>query len=274
MKWILQPGITDFGYLCLIEALKNRNIDYTMVKVVPDGELLISPDFDTFAREPNLDDDLFIDPSERIFPFGTIGLSKTAKNRSWIPGSFDNEEFTFEKWSNGFGLDNLLNGQSQIVKFGDIFESNDNYYFIRPCDDDKSFAGKVISNDEFKIWKDAVLKCTDHTSPLNKDTLITIAPVKEIYTECRVMIVNQKVITASYYKFGLKVRYEEVKDGEPVLAYAEEMANIYSPADAFILDIADTPLGFKIIEINNINSVGLYNMDVHKFIDAMENMKV
>lgn len=38
MKWLLQDKIADFGFLCLIEALKNRGLDYKMVKFVPWNE--------------------------------------------------------------------------------------------------------------------------------------------------------------------------------------------------------------------------------------------
>ena len=83
-------------------------------------------------------------------------------------------------------------------------------------------------------------------------------------------IVDKKVVTASFYKIGAKVRYEEVKFGDPVLDYAQEMVDTYQPSEAFIIDVADTPDGYKVIEINGICSVGLYHMNVHKFIDAIE----
>jgi len=38
------------------------------------------------------------------------------------------------------------------------------------------------------------------------------------------------------------------------------------------MDIADTPDGLKVIEINNINSAGFYDADPQKIIMAIEEM--
>ena len=44
------------------------------------------------------------------------------------------------------------------------------------------------------------------------------------------------------------------------------MIKNYNPAQAYVIDIAAIDDCFKIIEINNINSVGLYAANVDKFI--------
>jgi len=109
MHWILENNITDFGYQWLIKVLERHEIQYTMVKVVPEQNLLISPDFDTFAKDPEQSDNIEFDNSTPIFPFGCMGLSRIAGERNWKPGALTNDQFTFEKWSQGFGLENLLN---------------------------------------------------------------------------------------------------------------------------------------------------------------------
>ena len=47
----------------------------------------------------------------------------------------------------------------------------------------------------------------------------------------------------------------------------------FQPARAFVLDVADTLEGPKVIEVNNFNSAGLYACDVGKIVDAIEAME-
>jgi hypothetical protein len=269
MHWILEDNITDFGYQWLIKVLERYEIKYTLVKVVPYEDILIDPKFDTFERQPNENDNIVIENNTPIFPFGTMGLSRIAGERNWKSGALTNDEFTFEKWSSGFGLENLLNSESKIMAFCDVLEFQDSMFFARPCMDNKSFSGQVITRTQFLEWQKTILDINDPLSKLNKDTMITIAPFKNIMTEARMFIFEGKVVTGSYYKFGCEVRYEEVKNGDPVIDYTNDIVKDYQPAKAFVIDIALTDDGYKIIEINGINSVGLYNADVDKFVQAV-----
>lgn len=271
MHWILEDNITDFGYQWLIKVLERKKIKHTFVKVVPFQNILVEPNFDTFKNSPSMEDNIFIKDNEDIFPFGTMGLSRVSDERNWFPGVLTNDNFTFEKWSTGFGLNNLLNSESKVMKFGDELVIFDAVFFVRPCDDNKSFAGQVISKDNFLEWQKKVLDIDEEFSKLNKNTSIIVAPLKNILTEARMFVFDKEVVTGSYYKFGHKVRYEEVKDNDPIIEYTNTIVKNYQPANAFVIDIALTDEGYKIIEINGINSVGLYNANVEKFIEAVMN---
>jgi hypothetical protein len=50
------------------------------------------------------------------------------------------------------------------------------------------------------------------------------------------------------------------------------MIQTWRPAQAFVMDIADTPDGPKVIEINNINSSGFYACDPQSIIVALESL--
>lgn len=270
MHWILEAGLEDFGYQWLIKSLETANIKHTIVKVVPYQNILLDKDFDTFNKEPTEEDNVEIDNKELIFPFGTMGLSRVSTERNWKVGSLYNEEFNYNKWSKGFGLENLLNSETQIIKMKDSIELKNELFFIRPCEDNKAFTGKVVSKKQFLDWQKTINKINDKRSKLNSETEILIAPYKEIQKEVRLFIFEGKVVTGSYYKIGSKVIYEELKNGDSVIEYAEKMCKNYQPAQAFVLDIAMVDNDYKIIEINNINSVGLYNSNVNKFIKAVE----
>lgn len=270
MHWILESGLEDFGYQLLIKNLEKANIKHTIVKVVPYQNILLDKDFDTFKKEPTKEDNIYINNKELIFPFGTMSLSRISTERNWKVGSLYNEEFNYNKWSKGFGLENLLNSETQIIKIQDSIELENELFFIRPCEDNKAFTGKVVSKSQFLDWQKIINKINDKRSKLNSETEILIAPYKEIQKEVRLFIFEGKVITGSYYKIGAKVIYEELKNGDSVIEYAEKMCEGYQPAQAFVLDVAMVDNDYKIIEINNINSVGLYNSNVNKFIEAVE----
>jgi len=50
------------------------------------------------------------------------------------------------------------------------------------------------------------------------------------------------------------------------------MVDRWQPAEAFVIDIAKTYDGLKVIEINNFNSSGFYSCDVYKIVDSIERL--
>ena len=97
-------------------------------------------------------------------------------------------------------------------------------------------------------------------------------------------VVKGKVVTSSQYKSGTDVvGYSDDQTDERVTKFAQNMANLWHPvvlgepcvlpAKAYALDIAETPDGLKVIEINTINSSGFYGADVQKIIMAIEDME-
>jgi len=47
------------------------------------------------------------------------------------------------------------------------------------------------------------------------------------------------------------------------------MVDMWQPADAFVLDIALTHNGYKVLEVNCLNSAGFYAADVSKLVQAI-----
>ena len=287
MYWVLENNLLDDGYQNLIKYLKRAGIGYKLVKVIPNKNILVYPDFDTFSKDADESDNIEID-SPLVFPFGTMGLSLVSVAREWKPGSLFNSEFTFENWSKGFGIENLLNSTSKVLRVSDEltdFPYDD--FFIRPCEDNKAFSGGTVGREEFLEWQKSIIAIDDKLSKLNKDTMILVAPLKNILQEARMFIFNGKYVTGSYYKSGDRVHYKEVLDGDPIIEYTNKVVSKYEPkkrdildedkneeesnypAKAFVIDIALTDNGYKIIEINNINSVGLYASNISRFVNAV-----
>lgn len=282
MLWIVQKDLwEEDGYVKFVEALDRLEIEYLIVKPVPFTNRIMPADFDSFAQDMNDVEEPYIDTTQDIMAFGATSLTRIAQARGWYPGTYMNQNFTYEKWSKGFGLENILNPDSLVQPLGEYFNLSmfeGSNVFVRPVLDSKTFNGEVKSKYDFKDWQQSIKFMEEFMVDelvdipmLNKDTVIAVAAAKKIYSEYRMFIVNNKVVTASMYQLGGKLITTKDID-KRVLRFADEMIQTWVPAAAFVMDIADTADGLKVIEINNINSSGFYAADPQKIIMAIEEL--
>ena len=167
----------------------------------------------------------------------------------------------------------MLNYDGHVVKFGeaDTADPSLGVFFMRPYHDTKSFAGQIINRGDFQDWKEKIRRIQDENyTTISTNTLVVVAPLKKILREYRFFIVDGRVITGSLYKMGDRVTYQENTDDAG--AFAQKMTFDFEPSRAFVLDIALTEEGYKVIEANCFNSAGLYACDVNKIVNAVESM--
>lgn len=263
MHWIIQEGFSDF--IPLIETLERFNISYSLHKVVPfTGELVPEPKLDT----------------NNVICFGSYSMRHTSKKYGWYPGIFDVGHHDFLVQRSHWG-ELMLNHDSKILPIRDVWLERNS--FIRPIDDSKTLNGRVWTPEEFAEWKP---KAKD----ILWDLIVQISPVKEIWSEYRFWIVDERIITASQYKIGDRVSYPPIVDQRfhnfalgvagsefYLLPHAERQTRYtgrkWRPEKAFVLDLCETPDGIKIVEINTINSAGLYAADVQKLVMALHSMR-
>ena len=270
MFWVCQSNLyTEYGYTALMEAITRREIPHVVVKPVPIINTLVSGDFDSHEYKGNIEDvpEPFIDESGLVFVCGGVTLTKIAQKRGWVPGSFMNENFHYNKWRENLG-ENLLNYDAIVCRLDEVTQYFAGNFFIRPCEDTKSFDGKVRSWEDFIELKEH----GNDLSTLKEDTMVSYCSVKQIYREFRFFVVDGKIITASQYKIGNNIIHSTDID-QDIIDYANKMINIWQPARAFVIDIALTPNGCKVIEINNFNSAGFYACNVGRIVEAIEDMK-
>ncbi len=79
------------------------------------------------------------------------------------------------------------------------------------------------------------------------------------------MDIGRESDRVSQYKLGDQVIYDRVVDDD-ILEYAQQMADIYQPAKGFVLDVARTDDGLKIVEINCLNCAGFYHVNIQKLL--------
>ena len=108
--------------------------------------------YEIISLEKGIDDVKFNTNRKDVFPFGAVKLSRISLKYGWYPGSQLCENHDYEVYSKYY-KDNLLNYDSEIIKFGDTFTRNDKF-FARPTEDTKVFTGRVFSMDEWNEFKE------------------------------------------------------------------------------------------------------------------------
>ena len=205
-----------------------------------------------------------------VFVYGSVKLARLAKeNTHWNPGSFYGGNHQYKIYSEYY-KENLLNYDVEVFKFEDsiAWEVNEQK-FIKPYKDAKIFTGKVFS--ELK-WNDFVQQSLENpkTPLLHVKSLIQASIPKEIYKEARLWIVGGQIVASVYYKFNNVIVFE-AEVAKVGIDFAKKMIQTYEVAAAFVMDICLTNYGWKIVEINCINSAGFYpNLNVYSLIKALQ----
>ena len=254
MHWILQNNLfNEKAYQELLTTLVRFELPFSIHKVIPFiGELVPPPELDT----------------DNVICMGSYSLRHVSKENNWYPGVFDLEPFDFRVQLNHW-KSHMLNHDSDVTTFEDcVFR--DGLMFARPIHDSKVFAGKVMDREEFVAWQDRVMKLNlDDGSGLNNNTLVQVCDCKKIYSEHRFWVVKGEVITGSTYKIGDRVQYTTIRDPQ-YEDFVNDRIKEWEPLDAFVIDVADTPDGLKIVEINTLNSCGFYSCDMQRLVMGLE----
>lgn len=258
MYWVVQENIyAEKGLTDLLNVLSRAGIPHSEHKVVPFvGELM--PD---------------IEVDGPAICIGTYSLRHIAKKKQWTPGVFDIGHLSYldhvSEWS-----DQMLNGGALYIRYKFLpacFPRN-TVRFIRPTNDSKAIAGTLYDRDTFmKDYKNVMSLGAGNGSTLDGDTMMMIARPKHIDAEYRVWVVDGVPVTASQYKIGGRVVYNEYVDPS-VIEYVKELCSLWTPHRAFVVDIGLVNGEYKVIETNTLNAAGLYHCDVNKLVGAIESM--
>jgi len=261
MFWVLQSDqFHENGREVMIQTLERFGIPYAVTQIIPFSQ---TDSNDPYSHQLSPE----VTSEKPIITNGSIMLSKVAKYRGWQPGGFLNDNFDYEVWFPHF-KDHLLN---RDAVFSDVASANPDMedIFVRPTLDSKSFNGQVMTRDEFSAWqKDVLAGMNTFVKP---DTKIIYSPAKNIGQEHRHFIVDGEVITSSRYKLGGYSNFSEGCD-RAVSWFAWQMAELWAPARAFVLDtyIAGDEIG--IVELGCICNAGFYKADVQKLVMALDSM--
>jgi hypothetical protein len=254
MHWILQSDIfSEQGWRSLVDTLERFGIPHSVHKVVPFvGELLPRPVLD----------------HANVICIGSYSMRHVAAREDWRPGVFDIGHQDFEKQRQHWG-EHMLNAASKVCSFSEaVFDREE--MFVRPVNDAKYFAGRVISRAEFSDWQRKVCDLGESDgSSLTAQTAIQLAPPLRIHAEYRYWVVKGRIVTRSLYKRGDRVIYSGAVDAR-LDSYVEARLAQWLPHESFVIDVCDTPDGIKVVEINTLNAAGFYAADMQSLVMALE----
>jgi hypothetical protein len=256
--WVIQNNLNfEVGIDNIKQILKSKNIEVVEVDIYKGDENIYFKDTRTLFNPISKND---------IFVLGSYRLSRMATEKGFFPGCFSNDNFNYDCWTKNWTSEMMLNGHFLIQKITDIeIPAEWDSVFARPFEDDKLITGGLYRKE------DLLIALSNKITDQNKEKSIIIAEKKTILAEYRFFIIDNEVVTGSLYKIRGQVVSSDVIDSV-ALAFAQERVKQWTPSRAFVLDIALTDSGPKIIEVNNISSAGLYKADVEKIVNSMESL--
>lgn len=137
--------------------------------------------------------------------------------------------------------------------------------FVRPNSGRKTFSGQVINNS--KMCNEIAFL---HQRNIETNFLVAVAKPKVIKLEARFIVVDRKIAGQSIYSDSGNISF--LGDVPQVLTkFATDcLANSNFPEPHFVLDVAETNDGPKIVEVNAIETASYYNANREFVYQAIE----
>ena len=194
--------------------------------------------------------------------------------RNFQPGSLGLVDRTeVNAYMSNLPLEWMLNREGVMTTWAQFQQRRDFWFrifpgsrvFVRPNSGFKVFTGTTVSDAE---WDNDILgleKCTGVMS----ETPMMVAPAQEILGEFRFVVADRKVVAGSEYRWDnvLDIRRDWPEECH---ALAEQVAGHPWQVDvAYTCDVALTPEGAKVVELNSFSCAGLYACDLEKVVDGV-----
>lgn len=124
--------------------------------------------------------------------------------------------------------------------------------FVKPNQNNKLFVAGSMCVEEVRSLRNA----------LDADELVVISGCKEIHREWRCFILNTSYLTGSLYRDGDNVS-KCLLSREDVIEFANAMAQMRYPElpPVWVIDVAETEHGLRVLEVSDSASAGFYEAD-------------
>lgn len=256
LNWILQKNLTRPTILERLKAvLEKENELYEEVEMIPFSKQL-----------PKIN-------NKTAFPIiygSTTFMLNAFEDKQLKVGVFYNPAtFNMQNYVTRWG-DKVLNADGQLLLFGQLNKLNstaNTKWFIRPNDDAKGFSGRVVTYKELIDWSEQI--CTLQLPDFNATTKVWIAAPKTIQKEWRLFIVDNEIVACSRYMKDGVLNENQDDQPEAMIAFAKTCIATYRLHEVYVMDIAQTEKGFRLIECNCFNGTGFYGHDVGGVVRAI-----
>lgn len=148
--------------------------------------------------------------------------------------------------------DEYLNYGTRDTCYSYLFKLPTKEYYIRPTDDSKCIDGAVYSLPDDLEKFTACRNCRKANS-----SCICIGPPYRVYAEWRFVIINCKIVSGCQYcKNGENCVSASIPNR--VISFVSHIVERTSENGPYVLDIADTDVGLKVLEANIFNASNFY----------------
>jgi hypothetical protein len=252
-KWLIQKNIwNEYGYDRFIQSMHDNDVDFEEVHVIPFT--------DTFDKE------IDFKPTQI---FGSGRFVNICRDRGF------NTYKSFKPFEEFYVSINWVNGQGRDITWERLLKLKGTRFirpiFVKPYTE-KFFTGMVL-NDESDL--DKIQIATSFIADENKE-LVRISPAITIYNEVRLFIVGGEIITGSLYKTNGQNKQSRIDNNHPAWQQCKMILHLEGFIDAaFVIDMGQVELrggrdSWRIVELNNINSSGLYECDTDAIVRAFK----
>jgi len=283
-KWLIENSLFEEETPRLIAALEKAEIEYQV--------------FINDITGPSCKfQELGLDNKSPVVYYGPLETGYQIKHGTiWVPGVYTTmENYKCSKYYTHFGYW-IANQDYFIIPLGELqrrlpeikeyylHKHNTKHVFIRPDKGTKLFTGFCAVQTEAKSVPQAV--CDTETTvevyykdieyvldflqvyDMNPEGLIVVGPRREIWSEWRFVVADNKIVGQVCYKRALH-KYKPLMDFTDVYedgtAYGAVEAILlqtkYRPDRVFTIDMCLIGRKPCILEINGFSSAGLYGMD-------------
>lgn len=249
--WLLQKNIwNEYGYHRFMTSIEEQGIPFEEVHLIPFTE--------NFEKH--------IDCVPKLI-FGSGRFVNVCRMRGFPTFK------SFLPYEKFYPACNWINGEGEDVKWGDL----PNYdfsepKFIKPYTE-KFFTGRVF---ESVADLNKVQLATSFITNDNEE-LVRVSNAAIIRHEVRFYVIGGKIISGSLYRVDRRVDHRRIDKLHPAWKACEDILESGYIDDAFVIDLGcseDHGLSWKIVELNNINSSGLYECDTDAIVRAFNQLTV
>jgi len=174
------------------------------------------------------------------------------------------------------GLNDVLRNKEKIFSYFDQYRHQHNKIFIRPSDGFKSFAGQLLSYENFEQEFNVLIQSY---GGIDMDSIVLISGLQNILEEYRFVIIDGKVISGTTYfdseNVGtLNPHYDKICKDEKAIQFANSVVQYYQPDKAFTIDVCKVGDEYKLLEIGSFNCASMYGNDYDAIVKATNELAI
>lgn len=204
---------------------------------------------------------------------GSLGnADRIARELPWAPGALcSTDSFACSAWwphatGHLVAQKHVWTTVTDLVTRGAPSEFGETV-FVRPDSALKPFSGRLLDR------SDITLRSLDHGFYYEDELLpVVVTPAVEIEVEWRFVIADDTVIAGSEYTPVGRLPGPTLSRSHAAWRYAEAVCRLFHPDPVFVLDVAQTAHGLKIVELNPFSGADLYNCDRSAVVRAVQHV--